>query len=261
MGVETRRFLYVTRAGADGVETLRLGELLPMKGRGKRSARELAALATVAGPSGSEAVPESWIRLVPSPGNRHMVALADQSGLDFVDHNLRVVDMAAGAGVAAFNEHRFSTIGHPDWSSALFDAYLAAEAAMGVPPEDLAGYGWGVELEGAPGANIPYPELRWADDQTLVVGFRLTVVASTGVELGEEWFRFRLTEADGFAAFTPWTGAVPPAPPAGPLSLSAGGAILYEGVPLSFVRRGFPLPWFPILTKLRRATLVGGLVA
>lgn len=270
MGVETRRFLFATRVGADGIETLRLGELTaidqlkPIRPRG-RTAREVRAVATLPGSSGAQEVPETWQTLVPSPGNLYIVALAEQMGLDFIDHNIKVVDLVAGSVAASFNEHRFSTIRRATWPSALFDAYLAAEAAIGVPPEDLAQYDWRVEMEGSPGANIPAPELRWADDQTLVVGFRLLVQTNTGTELGEEWFRFRLSAADGFAAFTPWTGAVPPAPPPGKLSLAPpgtknAGTILYKGAPLEFVRRGLPRLPILLLSKYRRAILVGGLV-
>lgn len=266
MGIESRRFLYATRVGANGVETLRLGELLPPPvRRGARKAREVRSVTTVPGSSGAQEVPESWQTLVPSPGNRHIAALAEQMSLDFVDHNLKIVDMVGGTVAASFNEHRFSTIGRATWPSALFDAYLAAEAEIGVPPEDLAGYDWSVDMEGAAGANIPFPEIRWADDQILVVSFKLLVVTNTGTELGEEWFRFRLSAADGFAAYTPWTGAVPAAPPPSKLSLAPPGAknagtILYKGVPLEFVRRGFL--WLPVLllSKWRRAILVGGLV-
>ena len=271
MGIESRRFLYATRVGSNGVETLRLGELLPLKlpikGRGGRSAREVKAVATLPGSSGAQEVPETWQTLVPSPGNRYVAALAEQMGLDFVDHNLKIVDMVGGALAASFNEHRFSTISRATWPSALFDAYLAAEAAIGVPPETLADYDWRVDLEGAAGANIPFPELRWADDQTLVVGFRLLVQTNTGTELGEEWFRFRLSAADGFSAFTPWTDAVPPAPPPSKLSLgppvaTGVGTILYSGAVLAFVRRKLPWLLLPLLRfgKGQRAILVGGLV-
>jgi hypothetical protein len=263
MGIEARRFLYATRAGAAGAETLRLGEMNLVKGRAKPSARAVKAVATLPGAQPSGEVPETWQRLVPSPGNKRIAALSEQFGLNFVDHNIRVVDMATGTALF-FNEHRFSQIGRATWGSALFDAFLAAEAAIGVPPADLAGYDWRVELEGGPGANIPAPEIAWADDDTLVVGFKLLVIANGQVELGEELFRFRLAAADGFGAFAAWTGSLPPPPPTSKLSLSGPptpGTILYAGEPLRFTLRGLPLPWWPILTNTRKAILVGGLVS
>ncbi len=268
MGIETRRFLYATRAGSFGEETLRLGELNAAPGRTPPTARAIKALATVAGEQPTGSVPETWQRLVPSPGNRRMAVLSEQFGLDFVDHNIRVADVAAGTAAIFFNEHRFSQITRANWTSAVFDAFLAAEAAIGVPPADLAQYDWRVALEGGPGANIPPPEIGWADDETLVVGFRFLVIANNQIDLTEEQFRFRLSAADGFTGFTAWTEPMPPAPPAGPLSIAPAtapqpGAILYRGALLRFVtaKLRWPLPWLPILNSWRKARLVAGLVS
>jgi hypothetical protein len=261
----SRRFAYVTEA-ASGEETLRLAELsVPARGV-KRTARTLRNLATVPGEEPFGEVPETFTRLVSSPGNRRMAVLSAQVGLDFVDHNIRLVDLVSGGVAPFFNEHRFSTINRATCPSAVFEAFLVTEAAAGTPPDVLAAYDWTVLLEGEAGANIPAPELAWADDDTLVVGFRFRVVLTIGPELGEELFRFRIVPGALPGDFEPWTLPPPPPPPAGPLSIAPPtaakrGAILLNGAVLPFVERKLAIGWLPFLSRWKRAKLVAGLVS
>ncbi|HEV2570008.1 hypothetical protein [Sphingomonas sp.] len=266
-GGASRRFVYVTPTTGTGEETLWLSEIARPSPKTKTVARTIKSLFSVPGEQPSGGVPESFHALVPSPGNRRMAVLSVQLGSDFVDNNVRIVDMEAGKPGGFFNEHRFSTISRATCTSALFDAHLAAEAAVGVPADVLAGYDWRVVLEGQPGANIPSPELRWADDETLVVGFRLPVVTIQGQELGEELFRFRIAADGGSDSFEQWTGPAPAPPLTGPLSIASPSAakayaILYNGSPLRFLRRApvlAPPAW--LIPQRKAARMVAGLIA
>ena len=261
-----RRFLYVTPATGSGEESLWLAELAPAVVGSKPLARTIRKLTTVPGDAPVADVPESFAALIPSPGNLRMAVRSVQLGTDFIDHNVRVADMSAGTLPLFFNEHRFSGINRASCTSVLFDAFLATEAAAGVPPDMLASYDWQVLLEGAPGANIPTPELGWADDETLVAGFRLLVVTNLGQELGEELFRFRIAMTGDPAAVTQWSGPLPAPPPPGPLSIASASAakahaILYKGVPLPFLRRGPSFaPGWSLLPRWRAARKVAGLI-
>lgn len=258
MANETRRFLYVTADASSGQQRLRLGQLAPFWPRGAPRARDIATLLTIAGSSGDPF--ESFQVLVPSPGNRRMAAHHDQSASSFTDQNIHVVDMREGAVVAFINEHSFSGIDRASWDSAVFEAYLAEQAALGVPPEDLALLDWRVAVEG--GVPIPPPEIAWADDDTLMIAFRLRVdlAGPSGFELGEETFRFRLSAADGFAGSEPWSGAIPHAPAPGALSIlppgHPKGVIHYRLQPVRFT--GFGLLIWPLRVRYRAALMVAG---
>lgn len=258
MANEKRRFLYVTLDASSGQQRLRLGEMTPLWPRGVPRARQIGTLLTIAGSSGDPF--ESYQALVPSPGNRRMAAHYEQSSSSFTDQNIHLVDMREGAIEAFINEHRFSGLGRASWTSAVFEGYLAEQAALGVPPEDLALLDWRIVVEG--GVPIPPPDIAWADDDTLMIAFRLRVELAdpSGFELGEETFRFRLSSADGFAGFELWSGAIPHAPAPGALSIlppaHPKGVIHYRLQPVRF--SGFGLPIWPLWTRYRAATMVAG---
>lgn len=266
--VSARRFVYVTVA-ASGVETLWLAELNAAAPGVKRTARTVKKLGTLPGHLGVDGVPETYAALVPSPPNRHMAVMSTQMGLDFTDHNIRFIDLHDGSGDVPFNEHRFSGINRSTCASALFDAFLAAEAANGVPPDVLAAYDWTPLLEGSEGANIPPPSLGWRSDDTLVVTFRFEMGVTAGFTLGPDSFRFRARPGQSpVPACDP--GPDPAAPLAGPFAIapaggSHAGVITFHGAPLPFVDRKDPFPSpFTFLwsrPRFKRARRVAGYAA
>lgn len=262
--VSVRRFVYVTVA-ASGVETLWLAELsAPLPGA-KRTARTVKPLGVLPGELGVDGVPETYEALVPSPPNRHMAVLSTQMGLDFVDHNIRIIDLHDGSGDPAFNEHRFAGVDRTACQSSLFDAFLAAEAAAGVPPAQLAAYDWTVLLEGSEGVNIPAPALGWRADDALIVIFRFEVAVLNFAVLGREAFRFQTTPGVS-PTVACVAGPDPAPPPPGPFAIAPpggphAGVILFNGAPLPFVGRKLPFgfPW--ARPRFVRADKVAGLAA
>lgn len=255
------RFVYVSQAKS-GAQTLHLAELVASPfGRGL-TARTVATLASVPGETGVGGVPEWFATLLPSPDNAYVAVLSVQLGLDFIDLNVAVYGMIDGHLAARFNEHRFSAIDRATCHSASFDAFLAAEAAMGVPQATLDGYDWGVMLEGAEGANLPSPTLTWIDAATLVATFVFEVLANGAVPLGPDDFSFRVPAGSGVGASVPvdcYTGPLTtPAHPADRLSLAPIGgkypsAIHYAGAPLRFTGGAVPG-----LSVYRNAVMVAG---
>lgn len=154
------------------------------------------------------AVPEEYVSILPSPSSRYLAALSLQSGIDFLDFNVHVYAMETGAHTAFYNEHRFTDTNRSNCPSPLFDAFLAAEAAFGVPPAELDRYDYVVQAEGtSPSGRI----LGWSASETLLLGYQYDIfVTPGGLALGSESFVFEVDPAR--AATLSRNGGIAPMP-------------------------------------------------
>ncbi len=162
---ETSSFAYL-QENASG-QTLRLARmvnafLLP-------TAEPIATLANENGET------EEILDLLASPDNRWLAVYTFQdTGEGFIDNNLSFFDMRTGLGLGLRNEHAFSALELAVAPSQRLAEFQAAEAEIGVPPEQLALLDYRVVTEGA---NISLPEYQWNADGTFGLSFELDVEA------------------------------------------------------------------------------------
>ncbi|MDZ7588656.1 MAG: hypothetical protein U5J78_05810 [Parasphingorhabdus sp.] len=264
-----KRFAYVERMKG-GEERLMLAEFDRFR-KPNVTAHNVREMARVPGdpPSGGD-IPESYAALATSHDNGFVAALSVQVGLDFIDYNYAIFSFDTGLQVVRFNEHSFTGTNRANCPCPLFDAFLASEAALGVPPADLAAYDYGIDAESG---SIGAPTMQWTDAGTLLVNYGFDVVAHpAGFIIGQDRFEYEV-EASGPGLNILGRNAVQPImapPPVSHLSLGtvpgAPGAsyVRFKNIGVRFgLPKHWLLPiWFPFpfgrRSRLVTATRVSG---
>lgn len=263
-----RRFAYVEQL-KNGSQRLMLAELNPKTGRPlPRTARVIKQMATQPGEQPTDGnPPQSFRILLPSRSNAYLAVLAVEWGIDFVDLNVSIYDQATGDGIVEFNEHRFTDTHRANCSSPVFETVLAAEAANGVPPDQLAAYDYSIDAESPP---AQLPELVWTTDDTLLVRFSFEVLVSpVNYTPGVDTFEFEVAPVAPFTLLSrnadrrPSSG--PPADYFSLLAVRGGKQIAFHKALLPFELSTRLPPWLQPLLLLplfvppyRKAEIVAG---
>jgi hypothetical protein len=161
-----RRFAFIerTKSGAERLMLANLDALHPFR---QTTARTLVQMGIVPGELPSDgSVPETYRDIAVAPDNAHVAVWSAQLGSDFVDFNIGIYDMETGAQTVRFNEHSVAGVNRANCPCPLFDAFLASEAAFGVPQDALDSYDYSVISEGT---GIGVPSLTWSAAGTLIV--------------------------------------------------------------------------------------------
>ena len=205
-------------------------------------------------PTGGE-VPETYQALSVAPDNRRVAVWSAQVGIDFVDFNVAVHDMETGDLIVRFNEHSLSGVNRANCPCPLFGAFLAAEAAVGVPQNQLDSYDYSVIVEGT---GIGEPTLVWSATGTLIATYGFDVAVSPGgFNLGRAPFAFELdvttpsgglpqivSRNAGVAPFSPMPDNDFSIHPVATRTLPTGPAVIHYGKrPVAFWP--WPLKWLP----------------
>lgn len=189
-----RRFAFVERIKS-GRERLMLANLDAINTFTGPTARIIAQMGAVPGnvpPAGE--IPESYVRITVRPDNAFVAAYSAQVGIDFVDYNIAIYEMNGGTLSVRFNEHSLSGVNRANCPSPLFDAFLASEAALGVPQSQIDSYDYSVIVEGT---GIGAPTLAWSGTGTLIATYGFDVVADGAFVLGQEQFAFEIAPIPG----------------------------------------------------------------
>lgn len=241
---QSRRFAYVTVNKLTGEETLWTAALRT----GGTIAHPPAATAPKllqklpgAMGAGGEA-PEAYQSIVVARGNARFAAYSEQVTPSFRDANVRVFDMATGSLLFFVNEHRFSAVSRALCSSTRFSAFLAEQAASGVPAGDLAALDFHVDPEDP---NFTGPVIMWTSTGRLRVTYGFRVLTTWG-DIGDENFTLEFDPATGPAILACNPPPEPATLAANIWKLSIGsspglwpGRILIEQSPLRLYRKGF----------------------
>ncbi|MBC9033973.1 hypothetical protein IAG41_16405 [Sphingomonas sp. JC676] len=261
----SRRFAF-TETLKNKRERLVQAELDAPKPLAKRTAHIVHELGQLPGDTPSDnSVPEGYRWILPSPSNAYIAVHSVQMAANFIDYNLVIHDQMTGAALH-LNEHSFSGTNRSNCASPLFDAFLASEAANGVPPAVLAGYDYSVDVESG---NIGAPVAHWTTDETLLVRFGFDVIGSMIGNLGQDQFEYEVAPTGPPLQILSRNGNRPHAPTKPTtlrLVLGAHGtqqiAFGRGKTPLPFgsglVRRLPWLFWIPGLLRYQNADHVGG---
>lgn len=260
----SRRFAF-TETLKNKRERLVQAELDAPKPLAQRTAHIVQELGQLPGETPSDnSVPEGYRWILPSPSNAYVAVHSVQMGINFIDYNLVVHDQMTGAGLH-LNEHSFSGTNRSNCPSPLFDAFLASEAANGVPASVLATYDYSLDLESG---NIGAPVAHWTPDETLLVRFGFDVISTIG-SLGQDQFEFEVAPAGPPLVILSRNAGRPYAPAKrSQLRLIAGAHGTQQ---IAFGRSTTPLPfgatlmrrvpwlfWIPGLMRYQNADHVGG---
>lgn len=259
----SRRFVF-TETLKNKRERLIQAELDAPKPLAKRTAHNVRELGQVPGDLPSDdSVPESYRWILPSPSNAYIAVHSVQMGINFIDYNLVIHDQMTGAALR-LNEHSFSGTNRANCASPLFDAFLASEAANGVPPAQLAAYDYSVDVESG---NIGAPVAHWTTDETLLVRYGFDVISTFG-SLGQDQFEYEVAPTGPPLTVLSRNAHRPHAPTfRSQLRLIAGAHGTQQ---IAFGRSTTPLPfgammrripwlfWIPGLMRYQNADHVGG---
>lgn len=245
-----RRFVFFEDM-KDGSQRLMLANLDRSRFRFAPSARIIAQMGTVPGnPPVDGNVPETYALIVCRPDNAYAAVWSAQVGIDFVDWNVGIYDMETGARTVRFNEHSLSDVNRANCPCPLFDTFLAAEAAIGVPQSQLDTYDYTVVVEGT---GVGEPILTWSATGTLIADYGFDVMGDGAFLLGQGRFAFEIAPTagpDGTAQILSRNAGIAPYTPvpsnnfgtrrlASALSPDAPYFIHYGKSPVSFA----PWPW------------------
>lgn len=185
-----RRFAFTerTKSGAERLMLANLDALHPFR---QTTARTLVQMGIVPGQYPSDgSVPETYQDIAVSPDNAYVAVWSAQVGTDFVDFNIGIYDMETGALRVRFNEHSVAGVNRANCPCPLFDAFLASEAAFGVPQAGLDAYDYSVISEGT---GIGEPTLTWSAAGTLIATYGFDVkLDGTSFVLGQGLFAFEV---------------------------------------------------------------------
>jgi hypothetical protein len=261
----SRRFAF-TETLKNKRERLVQAELDPAKPPVRRTAHIVHELGQLPGDTPSDnSVPESYKWILPSPSNAYVAVHSVQMAANFIDYNFVIHDQMTGAALR-LNEHSFSDTSRANCASPLFDAFLASEAANGVPPAILAGYDYSIDVESG---NIGAPVAHWTAEETLLVRFGFDVIGSAIGNLGQDQFEFEVAPTGPPLDLLSRNGNRPYAPTKrSQLHLVPGAHGTQQ---IAFGRGTIPLPfgsgplrripwlfWIPGLLRYQNADHVGG---